>query len=51
MESVTKKIRTPDGRVLEVKGPVDAPDEMFFRYAASQIADEAAPHRTRNLRL
>jgi hypothetical protein len=43
MESVTKKIRTPDGRVLEIKGPVDAPDEMFFRYAASQIADEAAP--------
>jgi hypothetical protein len=43
MESVTKKIRTPDGRVLEIKGPADAPDEMFFRYAASQIADEAAP--------
>ena len=43
MESVTRKVRAPDGNTYDVVGPADAPDEQFFRYLKNQLALEETP--------
>ena len=43
MESVTRKVRAPDGNTYDVVGPADAPDEQFFRYVKYQLALEETP--------